>query len=132
MLVTQTAIQLKNKYIADCTTRTFHIAGCTTRNTKLFLNTLRVVQPSIQNFFEKKFVLRILQPAMYLKTICVAVYTTCCCGVVVIITLFFIPKGSRNVKGTENIIAAMYLVFNYIIMNEDYFHLFFKAKMGIC
>jgi len=50
--ITQTAIQLKNKYIADCTTRnfmfcTFHIAGCTTRNIKLFLNILRVIQPVI-------------------------------------------------------------------------------------
>jgi len=49
---------------------TFHIAGCTICNIKLFLNTLRVVQP-----------------AMYLKTICVAVYTTCCSGVVIIIRI---------------------------------------------
>jgi len=51
--VTQTAIQLKTKYIADCTTRnyifcTFYIASCTTRNIKLFLNTLRVVQTPLQ------------------------------------------------------------------------------------
>jgi len=54
--IAQTAIQLKNKYIADCTTRnyifcTFYVTGCTTRNVKLFLNTLRVVQPTIQKFF---------------------------------------------------------------------------------
>jgi len=35
--VAQTVIQLKTKYIADCTNR----------NTNFFLNTLRVVQPSI-------------------------------------------------------------------------------------
>ena len=39
--VAQTATQLKNKYIADYTTRnyifcTFYIAGCITRNIKLF------------------------------------------------------------------------------------------------
>jgi len=97
--VAQTVIQLKNNYIADCTTRncifcTFYIAGCTTRNIKLFLNTLRVVQPAIQfflkyiagctnrNTFRKNFVLQVVQPAMYLKRICVASYTTCYYGVV--------------------------------------------------
>jgi len=39
--VAQTAIQLKTKYIVDCTTR----------NIKLFLNTLRVIQTAIQNIF---------------------------------------------------------------------------------
>jgi len=47
---------VKNKYITDCTTLnfmfcTFHIASCTTRNIKLFLNILRVIQPAIQNYF---------------------------------------------------------------------------------
>jgi len=54
--VAQTAKQLKTKYIVDYTTRnyifcTFYIAGCITRNIKLFLNTLRVVQTAIQNSF---------------------------------------------------------------------------------
>jgi len=46
---------------------TFHIAGCTTRNIKLFLNTLRVVQT--RNVFKKNFVLRFVQPAIYLKKV---------------------------------------------------------------
>jgi len=52
--VVQTAIQLKTKYIeyiagcTNCNTIFFkYIAGCTTRNIKVFLNTLRVVQPVI-------------------------------------------------------------------------------------
>jgi len=66
--VTQTTIQLKNKYIVDCTTRnfmfcTFYIAGCTTRNIKLFLDTLRVSTTRNTNFFLNT--LRVVQPAMY-------------------------------------------------------------------
>ena len=53
--------------------------GCITQNTKFLLNTLRVLQPTIQNFFEKNlhiagcrtrnvfkksFILRVVQPAM--------------------------------------------------------------------
>jgi len=61
--VAQTAIQLKNKHITGCTTSnytfcTFYIAGCTNRNIKLFLNTLRVVEPAM---YLKKIMLWMVQ-----------------------------------------------------------------------
>jgi len=65
--VAQTAIQLKNK----------HIAGCTTRNIKLFLNTFGFYNPQYKiflkkiciagcrtrNVFKRNFVLQVVQPA---------------------------------------------------------------------
>jgi len=48
------------KYIADCTNR---------------------------NTFRKNFVLRVVQPAIYLKKICVTSCITCFCGVIVVITI---------------------------------------------
>jgi len=121
--VAQTAIQLKNKYIMDCITRncifcTFYIAGCTTRNIKLFLNTLRVVQPAIQFFLNT---LRVVQTAIYLeKKFCIAGCTT------------------RNVFKKK----LCYRLYNMLLwcngdyhisftINEDYFYLFLKVKMGI-
>jgi len=69
--VVQTAIQLKNKYIADCTTRnyifcTFYITGCTTRN--IICNVFKknskcIAGCTTPNVFKKSFVLWVDKPA---------------------------------------------------------------------
>jgi len=68
---------------------------------------------------------------MYLKTICVTVYTTCYCGVVVIITLFLhLGCTTRNVFKKKFVLRFVQPM--TVIMNESYFSLFLNAKMRIC
>jgi len=55
------------------------IAGCTNHNTKIFINTLQVIQSAIQ-----KNALRVVQTAIHLEKIILVIYTT------------------RNVKGAKN------------------------------
>jgi len=66
-IVDYTIHNTKNKYIVDYTIHnyilcTFYIADYTTYNIKLFLNTLRVIQPTI--YLKKKIILQVIRVAV--------------------------------------------------------------------